>query len=393
MRARRRRRISVQPRFFVILATLFVLITTPIIVMAVRDREQVLTIDSLTQQVQTDAVIIRKETVVAAQQTGQVEALVSEGDEVSAREAVASVYSANYDAGEIDELAQLRDDILTYQLHDILGDIMDEDLASLDAQIEEKTRLMADAVACGDTAQAKLLQGQIDELMGQREDYLRRNYRVDEELSSMLEEEEALSEKIDSWTTIARAPHAGRVSFYTDGCEHLLSVDMLDTLTERSLAGALSQASQQKVTQATEYTSLFRVVDQTGFYVVLPIDASLELVQGKTYTITIDSVQERFTATLLLNGQYAQNGLHVFYIEADPENVLRLRQVHITIEKDFEGICIHRRALYKKDGVWGVYVLNGKEKEFIPVTVLAREGKYIVIESQGLSISQVVQLK
>ena len=66
MRARRRRRISVQPRFFVILATLLVLITTPIIVHAVRDRDQVLAIDSLTQQVQTDAVIIRKETVVAA---------------------------------------------------------------------------------------------------------------------------------------------------------------------------------------------------------------------------------------------------------------------------------------------------------------------------------------
>ena len=83
----------------------------------------------------------------------------------------------------------------------------------------------------------------------------------------------------------------------------------------------------------------------------------------------------------------------MFYIEADPENVLRLRDVHITIEKEFEGICIHRRALYKKDGVYGVYVLSGKDKEFVPVTILAREGQYIIIESQELSISQVVQLK
>ncbi|MBP3371115.1 MAG: hypothetical protein J6L88_01155 [Clostridia bacterium] len=393
MRAKRKRKISLQPRFFVILTVLIVLIATPCVLLATRQKHMTLYTGALTQRLEADAVVIRRETVVAAQQTGQIDMLVAEGTIAAQGEDVVQVYSADYDADALDDLAQLRDRIITYQRHDILGDVFDADLAMMDAQIDDVTGQIADAAKVGDHARMRQLSRALDDLLAERSDYLRRNYRIDDELSSMLQQEKDLQQKIDNWTTVVQSPHAGHVSFYMDGCEHLLNADMLQTLDARSLASAVSQASQKRVTQAAEYTSLFRVVDPSGFYLALPLDESMELVQGKTYRIDIREAGQSYTATLLIGDQYTKNGLHVFFIEEDPSSVLRLRNVHITIEKSFEGLCITRRALQKQDGQYGVYVLSGQDKTFIPVSILARQGKELVIESPQLAIGQMLLLK
>lgn len=393
MRARRRRRISVQPRFFVILALIAVLILTPVFFFVLRDRDYAIATSTVTESIQAEAVVIRRETVVAARQTGSMQMLVSEGDLVEDDQDVAQVYSVQYDEGALEELSHLRDDIVTYQKNDILGDIFDADLAAMDAQIDEVTQQICDAVAQGDAAAAKTLSNQLSALISQREAYLRRNYRIDETLSSMLEKEADLSDRIDSWTTNAKAPHAGYVSFYMDGCEHILNADMLDQLDVRTMQSTVQQASQHRVTQATEYTSLFRVVDESGFYLAVPMDEQMELVQGKGYTVTVKEAGQSFHATLLLGDAYAANGLHVFYIEDDPAQLLRLRDVHIQIEKEFDGLSIPRRALYRNQGVYGVYLMQGDEKVFVPVTVLAREGNMVSIESDALAISSIVRLK
>ena len=384
------RRLTVKPRFFVQLAVLILLITGIVLFLTLREKSAVVTTASLTQTVQTDAVILRDETVVAAEQTGQIEALVSEGDEVKKNEDVVLVYSAQASASSAGELYELRDRIVAYQKSAILGDILDSDLAALDAQIEEKTRLVAQSVRSGDAAAVKTQEAELSALLSDRADYLRRNYRVDETLSGLLAQEEALQKQLEDSTTQIKAPFAGRVSFSVDGCEHLLNAGVLEQLTAAELKSAVAHASMQRVTQATQYTSLFRIVKTEGWYCVFPTDSSLEIVPGQRYTIALSG--QRYEAAALSNETYAQNGLTVLYVQGDPSALLNARSVKLTIEKSFEGMCVPKRALTKRQGQTGVYVLSGGAKTFVAVTPLAREGANVVVQSDGLSLRDTVAL-
>lgn len=387
-------RLSVRPRFFVLLAILILCVATPVICLTLRDREYTVRTAQVTQTVECEAVVVRDETVVAAQQTGQIDNLIAEGDAVQKGDAVVKVYSAQYSAAAISQLAALRDEILSYQRNNILGDILDADLSAMDAQIAEKTALLPEAVTDRDTTTIKQLESEIDALMRQRSEYLRRNYRVDEKLSEMLEQETALTEQIDSWTTTVETPLSGRVSFSVDGCEHVLNADALEQLTPEQLKTTVADADMQRVTQATEYTSLFRVVDTDGWYCVFAAQQDLEIVPGQTYTVQIvgqDSAS--YTASALENETFAQNGMTVLYIKEDPQSVLNLRNVQIRIDKEFEGLCVPRRALYEKDGQPGVYHLEGEDRIFVPVTVLARDRDDVVVLSSQLRVGDRILLK
>ena len=158
------------------------------------------------------AVVVRDEEVIASESYGKADYLVPDQQRVEADTAVVEVYKWGYNEKVMDDLVDVRTKILLYEESSL--DDSEADLAALDAEIEEKTRLIR---AVDDATQdATALESELRELMARRARYLQERASSDQQLVDYRKQEQQLEERVGSWRDVWRAGNAGVVSYYFD---------------------------------------------------------------------------------------------------------------------------------------------------------------------------------
>ncbi|MBR3196340.1 MAG: hypothetical protein IKF50_06520 [Clostridia bacterium] len=384
-RRTQKRTLSFKPRFFVVLGVILALAAALVFLFAGNRYTQVVS-DTCIQEIRADAVLLRDERVIATEQHGEVTWLVKEGTFVSEGETVARVIQSQYSGDLVKDLQKIQDEILRYQRERLTDQYHDAELEEMDEEIIQSTLGAVRAIRGKSAVDLVQWQSDLETYMTRREEYLKQNYASDDRLSDLLEESESLRGRIASLITEAYAPSDGRISFNIDGCESELNAGAIRVLSADMIQQTLNAAEAEKVTKTTQFNMIFRCIGCEEWYCAVPTEEQIQMPMDGIFVLTIDELPGKtYQAEVIDREMLAQGGVLLLRINGDPEEVINLRRVKVTLRAEYSGMYVPERALRKKDGNVGVWVRNDeRSKIFVPVDVYYRQGSRVLIGSDRI---------
>lgn len=179
------------------------------------------------------------------------------------------------------------------------------------------------------------------------------------------------------------APKNGIISYYTDGYEDKFTPGKMASLKKEEIEALEIKVSDTKRDNAIAGEPLFKVVENSHWYVVLwaspdnvikyekgkPVILNLPLGQVKGSTYDIIDAGDSWLVLLKFSRYY--------------EEMQRIRKIEAeVVTSDYEGLIIANKSITTNEGKPGVYVKDiGGDFVFTKVSVLASDGEYSIIES------------
>lgn len=385
---RRKGRYKIRGRFFIFLAIFLAVIVGCIwgIVALVQGlsgpSDAAVTLGMLEDAVKMEALLLRDETVVSESSYVSISYKVSDNQLVSAGDEIVEVYEGGYSQSYVQELEQVRQNIMKYQQETILKNIINEDLQVYDEKIQSKSNELK-ALTRGETAGKVVdMERELRNLMTQRQDYLKTTQAAlaDAQLTEYYEKEKTLQENINAWRKVVTSPIDGRISFYFDGFENFLSLTTLPDLTATDVQSMIKSTTAPTPAKGDiPVKNLFRVVNPNHWYVLLSAkdwgiavgqgcEISFSGYEGTNYMATVSSIVDD-----------GDRDLVVLEVNEDMGSLLNARHVTVVIGGKVEGMVVPLGALVDSNGQNGVYLADGRT--FVAVNVLGKDGYDALVES------------
>lgn len=337
-------------------------------------------------EMNSSGIIIRSEKLYKSENYGKTEFIAKEGEAVTKGTPIAEVYSWDYNDQDYKDLKELQETIMDYQQQNILKNVRDKDIESLNSLIEEKTDEIRMVVKGEKDGDLLALDRELDALMKERSEFLRDAAAEDGQLKNFYEKEQALISRIENWKQTILAEDEGVVSFYFDGTETILTPANMKKLTVKNINDVMQGKTYYTADMSAATRPLYRLVNQNEWYVVMIADKLIPEFENNT------SFKVQFTGSETayygkVSGHTEDSGKIIYYFafEQPIDKLLLARQVEMKISASYVGVKVPVSAVKKQDDVVGVYYRKGEEKVFEPVEVL--------IENEGYAIVQPVDLK
>ena len=343
---------------------------------------------SVAETIDVEGVVIRSEAPLSAAYEGVLSYLYSDGERVAPGAVVAETYGTKEDALAAREAARLGEEIRMLQQ-------AQDPSASLYVHTDVLSReILEDLGALGDQAR----QGLISDMENSRRElvYLLNRKQV------ALEQEQDFSQRI-SWLETqqsAALAQAGGVTgrilteqggYFvksTDGYERVLTPALLEGLDYDGLQELMSvvpQAASGNVGRIVE--------DHIWYYAVSVTDRQMELFAD------VESVQLDFglantglidAQVYQISTQHPDKNVIVFLCKNISDEILDLRyEAAQVVFRYYSGYRVSTDALRYVDGQEGVYVVGQYEISFVPVTVVYRQGGFVLCDTQLTETNQI----
>lgn len=329
-----------------------------------------------------DAVVVRDEEVVTAASNSLLVYVASEGQQVSQGDEVCQVYTSGYAEKELERLETVRKSIRSYH-QQILGTIVDEGLERLEQQVSSAALELKTLIRNKSGGSLLNLERQLEEVMTERQEYLRQTQRQDYKLNDLYDQETKRIAALDAWRQTVTAPRDGLVSFYLDGYEPYLQVDALESLTPEQIHAVL-QGRALTGSEATSRlnTGIFRVVSTDKWYIVLlSNDATWNPTNNQSYTFQMEGYPDlAYTGQVVSMQKSAGEVMAVLEVEGDPAQLLNVRSGRADIGIYLTGLSVPLNALSTEGGQTGVWLADAAGSTFIPVEVLSQDRSNALIQ-------------
>ena len=375
------RRKRVTGRFFVFVTILLVAVALLLVqFIDLGAREDVIFQSTASYQQVLDCVIIRDEPVTLSPSTVHVEYIAKEATEVSEGAAVANLFTTGYSENLLTKLETTRQNIQSYH-RTLLGTIVDNDLDRLETIIDMTALDFKNLVNRETRGNLQTVAEQLETAMVNRQEYLRQNKRDDTKLTKLYDEENTRMNSIASWRQVSTAKQSGVVSFYLDGYENDLTVDMLDSLALSDVQSVL-RGSELAHTEAVLESGVYKIVDQDLWYVA--VSASVDAwnpVVGLEYFLQIEGFEDLIFSALVTSVQKNTEGvLAILEINQPIGPLLYQRTGKITLNTTLSSLAVRNRALDNHEGQMGIWLYDVPGGTFVPVDVLSTQGDVSLIQ-------------
>lgn len=375
----RRRRVT--GRFYIFIAILLIaifLIVRPYLDFG-SSEEVIFSWQSSLEQV-TDCVIIRDESVVVDDSTVHVEYVAKENTEVNEGDTIASLYTTGYSESLLKKLETTRQNIQAYH-KTLLGTIVDNDLSRLETIIDMAAVDFKNLANQNTRGNLQTVTELLETAMVNRQEYLRQNKRDDTKLTKLYEEENARLTSIQSWRKVSKADSTGVVSFYLDGYETDLTVDLLDTLTPSDIQTVLAGGNLGS-TAETKAHGIYRLVNQDQWYVAIVSKADeWNPIIEQTYYLQFEGFDDlRFEATVTSVQKASGTLLAIFEVDSPIGPLIYQRTGKATLSIALSSLAVRESALYNQDGQLGIWLYDVPGGTFVPVDVLSTDGDIVQIQ-------------
>ena len=375
----RRRRVT--GRFFVFVTILLAAVAA----LAVQfidfgGSEDVIFQSTASYQEQMDCVIIRDEPVIVSSDTVRVEYLAKEATEVSQGDVIANLFTTGYSENLLTRLETTRQNIQSYH-RTLLGTIVDNDLDRLETIIDITALDFKNLVNRETRGNLQTVAEQLETAMVNRQEYLRQNKRDDTKLTKLYEEENTRLNSIASWRQVSKAGRGGVVSFYLDGYESDLTLDMLGSLSPADVTAVLSGDPLAHTKDVLE-AGIYKIVDQDRWYVAMTASAEAwNPVVGQEYYLQLEGFEDLSYAATVTSVQKASGTvLAVFQIDQPIGPLLYQRTGRATLSISLSSLAVRNHALYNQDGQIGIWLYDVPGGTFVPVEVLSTQGDVSLIQ-------------
>ena len=376
-------------KFYLLLAVLAAIVIV-VMVLIFRTTGGLVEQGTVTMEAAVTAVVIRDESVVTAESYGRINYFVAEGERITSGTKIAEVFKwGTYDS-VLQDLLTMQQEIRAYQTETVLADIVNTELESKDAAIDELVERIG-AVARGESGEDMLtLENQLKTLMDDRREFLRDSLQPDEHLMGLYEREQTLLDRVESWKQDVYSQTSGMISFYFDGYEAVLNRATMAQILPGDIQSVIKGGKIPSSTTSAE-KPLYRIANTQRWYLAVVTDerSDASFVEGESYSVVLEGNYDR-PYTALAESVTAADGetLTILLIEDDVAPVMNARVVNATVQASFSGTAVASRGVATVDGVTGVYIEGEVGRTFVPVTVLYDDGTNAVVRpTDGSSLT------
>lgn len=382
---RRRRRMRIQPRFFIFLIVLLLAVGAGVWIFLTPDQPVYVVEGVLEGSNTTQSVIVREETLVEAAEYGKIDYLVPEGEPVASGESIANIYKVGYSERIVTELSDLGQ-----RIHDAqqaaVKDLPEDPIHSINTGIVQKLDEIASAVRSGDNTGLLTLEHELKKQISGRDAYLRTSVTPGTALVDLNLKYQAKLDELNKYKETVKASGAGTVSFYYDGLETLLTLNNAAALSYEDVQNILSGAGQVTQGQAKALTPLYRLVTGSRWYVLaLSKEGEQDFRIGQSYALSFPGYSGTEYNGTVVSHQVddKQRTIDVLEVNQDIGMLLNVRKADMVVGRRVEGLKVPANYVVEKDGQTGVIILNAqKQRTLVPVEVLASDGKFSIVHPQ-----------
>ncbi len=328
--------------------------------------ESVETVDAVKRELTLTAdgvgIIVRDETVINGDDGCFYSYLASDGEKVSSGQTVARM------SAESDEVksAQSEIDALTDEINCLekaQSAAYGYSVASIETAIAELRSSIVVNAADGNLSELNTKTDELSVLLAASK-IVRGDVKNYNDKIAALEKEIDELEKSIITTGKVKSPKSGYFYSSTDGCEQIISVDDIDTMTLDDCEKAVELVRDR---DGVDSNDVGKVVGSFDWYSVCIVDNDPKygFSEGKTYTVVFGQTETTMTLFRIIKSDGSDKIALVFKSEltADGFDYSRLQQVSVVYDSVY-GYDVPSEAVHIEDGVSGVYVLHGNVVEF-----------------------------
>lgn len=342
-------------------------------------KTQTATISTVYDNVSSEALFIRDESVVEKSPSGVTVACFQDGDKINVKGNVAMQFSSSKAAANYSKYAELTKQIKYYQTLEAQTVGQSADLETINEDIEQKVINYADGLAknrIGDTAE------DLDSVL------VRRQLIIGEDVN-LLSIIENLRDQRNNYQSYSKPDRyiktdkSGVFSSYTDGYENLIDYSKAEETTIDGFKSALKAVDKaQNVSN-----NIGKLVTSYTWYIqtLVSADTVKNLENGDYVNIVLkDDTSKSFKAEIVNGAEIAlgqKETLLVLKLNEMDADIAKLRKAEIEIRRNnYEGIKVPSEALHVLDGKKGVYVLIASQVKFREVNVIYSDDDYVLAE-------------
>ena len=379
----RRQKVQVTPRFFIIVGLLLAVVSGFALQRILGGGGDYTVRRGTLGSPQTlDALIVRDEIVVNSKTYGTYAPNAEEGALVSEDDLIATVYDSGYSSDTVrTQLDAVRQQILDYQTSSLLESVNDQSLTQLSQKVSQTVAAWKEFV--NGTANQRLYERQaaLAGAMEERQGFLRQTIAAgDQALTDLYDKEQKLLDQIANYKTEYRAEQKGRVSFFFDGRETVLTVGKLSQISVADVHVLLQDGKTPSPINARTDKPLYRIAS-TGVYYLVALFPQKEtsLVAGATATISVGEGGPIVTGTIEHIATEANEQIAVYRVDGDIGNLLGVRKVNLLLGERQDGYIVPEAALFGRNAADGTAYIRTEAGQQIGVYVrMTHQAKALV---------------
>ena len=381
--AGKKRKKRIRGKFF-----LFILCVIGVLALAgyliIRSRETgTIDVGNVDTEMELNGVVIRDESIMITEPFEKIVFQVVEGQTVHNNDMIAQVYRRGYQDETMTTMINLQRDIYNYQMQ-LLGGRIPSDLADINENIQTVQNQIRASSRGESDLDVLTLEQKLKSLEAERISFLQSTVSADATLSSMYSDLAMQQATQASWMRdIRNEAGTGTVSFYFDGFERALSMNKLGTINAALINNVVRGGNTASTTESTTESSLYRVINNTHWYVAFVTKASdgFRLSEGQQYTLEFPNYSEvLYTGTAIASTTSENSVVNILEFNTDIGKLIGVRTVSCILRKSAQGMTVPNYALSFENGIPGLLIRNGNETLRVNVQVISQDERKAVIE-------------
>jgi putative membrane fusion protein len=329
--------------------------------------------------VEGNGIIIRKEKVIKAPISGNVNFLVAENTRVRTGDVIAEITDPTCDLNKINQRIEEIDlEIKKLESEHNAKGLAGLKISEIEEKIQKRLEDIKTSIENGDLSSSIIYKREIESLLNREKD-VRREFL--EPLERLEKEKRVLLDKKEEACVSLKAPFSGIVSYKIDGFEEVYNTENLEELSEVDIKGLNSGIINIKTNQKKVGEPVFKIIDNFKWYLIAEVDPSYEDLLGaeKQGSVWIefsegDSVRSKIYKKL-------DNGRLIFEVIDHFDNLAFQRKAKFKIVKNMEfGIVIPVSAVVVENGEQGVIIKGPEGKQFKKIDILYSNAEQAVVE-------------
>lgn len=335
--------------------------------------------------INTEAIIIKKESLFRADGSGTIELVRAEGDKVAKNSQICKIILDGGSSAlkqEIDELDKKIED-----LKDVEKDVNKKDEDKIEEGMENIVFEIQKKIGEEEYDEVEVLKEKLNLYYGKQQDFSGENLLINQSIGNLEDRRDNLKKQISQNALNYYADNAGIVSYKTDGYEEIYSFHNKDNYTYSDFkTGNNKESIIENNSEIHTGESIFKVIDNFEWYVILKIENLKDIEsyqEGDSIVLSNKDLNEEFRGKIININPENNKGTILCRFNTGFHNIYDKRFMNLDIIKyKYEGFKLPKKALVEKDDQSGVYIkdISGIIK-FRPVKVLKEDDKFIYISS------------
>jgi putative membrane fusion protein len=338
-------------------------------------------------KIQTEAIIIKNESLYKANGEGKLEVFSKEGERVAAGTKIAQLTLFNDNSTLKQELDEVDKKIAALSKTEKENEIVKSDEKNVEENIENIIKDIQKSISEGDYEKADNLKEKLAIYDGKQKDILGEKTLINQSLDSLGKQREELLKQISSNIINYFSKEAGIVSFKIDGYEEIYSFDSKDNYSYSSFK---KFSDKQKVIENNKDIKtgepIFKIIDNFEWYMIIKIENIKDISsykKGDPILLTTDGIEGELKGYIEDIKKEGNKGVIVCKFNTDFDNYYDKRFINVGIIRyRHDGFKIPSESIIEKDGIKGAYIkeISGIVK-FKPIEILKEEDKFTYISN------------